>query len=309
MTTNKTPPPSNWRTRLLAIWKGNGKPSRWFIRILLIFVLYQAINWLWQNSLLTARWTRPGKSFSLVFVVVTILATAWMLITIWRLLSAFGGKSVVILLVVWYAFAVGVKLLTLPPEQPILPALREQMTIVAKEGVVAIPRGIAGIPKAMNDFRFAYTGQRNLIDLPGIDEPDEPLTGRIIEPNYITLIETPTPVQTPGVRQGTPSPTIPAQVPIRESEDFEATPSPLPNKGEINIGVYVVVANTDGDPLRAHITPGVDTEIITRFPEGSRVLVLDGPVIEDDLIWWLVEGDQGKGWCAESFLELVVDNN
>jgi hypothetical protein len=202
--------------------------------------------------------------------------------------------------VAWYAFAVGMKLLTLPPDHPLLPALPEQMANVAEEGVSVAIQSITGIPKAIEDFQFAYKGHRDLIDLPGVDEPTEPLTGRIIEPNYVTLLETPTPISTPDVEQ---------DIPIHKSEDMEATPSTSPIQGEINIGSHVVIVNTDGDPLRAHIMPGVDTEITARFPEGSQVLVLDGPVAEGDFIWWLVEGSQGKGWCAEPFLESVIGDN
>lgn len=310
MTTNSSSYSSNnWRTFLQSLWKGNEKPSHWFVRILLTFILYQIINWLWQNSLSIARWTQPSKSFSLVFVAVTILVAIWMILTAWRLLSTLGGRGATILLVAWYTIAVCARLLTLPPGQPVLSSLREQMAIVAKEGMLIIPRSINNLPKAINDFRFAYIRQRNLIDLPNIDEPDKPLAGSLIDPNYIAVLETSTPVRTPEIKPVEIIPIVPTKMSDTELEYIESTSTSPSTQSGLSIGAFVTIADTNGKPLRAHITPGVDSEITARFPEGSQVLLLDGPVVEGDFIWWLVEGNNGKGWCAESFLESSVNGN
>ncbi len=48
------------------------------------------------------------------------------------------------------------------------------------------------------------------MDLPGVDEPTEPLGGPIIGPSYFTVIETATPVPEPETIEATPTP-LPGQ--------------------------------------------------------------------------------------------------
>jgi hypothetical protein len=192
------------------LWKGNGRPSRWFIRIIILFILYQVINWLWQNSLLTIRWAQPGKIMGFIFLGIMVLVAISMVGTGWRLVSSLGVRGVIILLVVWYVLAVGVKLLWLPPDQPLRPALPEQMVAVVEESVLSVRQSISSIPKAIEELQFAYLGQRDLMDLPGVDEPTEPLNGPIIGPYYFTIIETATPVPEPETIEATPTP-LPSQ--------------------------------------------------------------------------------------------------
>ena len=84
-----------------------------------------------------------------------------------------------------------------------------------------------------------------------------------------------------------------------------ARPQLVSNPAKIEIGGWVVVANTGGRPLRAHVEPGIDTAITIRLAEGSRLRVRDGPVTRDDYEWWLVAGEEGEGWSAAVYLAPV----
>jgi hypothetical protein len=301
MTTDSAPVTAREHAPLAWMWHGNGRPSRWIIRLILLFLLSRLLPWLWQVSLSTARWTGQGKLASMVFVALTIFTVVWMVILTWQLNSSLGLKRVIIGLVIWYSFAVSLRLLTLPLGSPILASLIPQMVAVAQSGMRATTQALTSIPEAIDEFRVAYTGQRALVDMPGIDEPAEPLTGQIIEPNYPTFIDYQALPADPEIDTETTAPVIPT--PSLPSDEPESPISGQDDSKLIQIDSLVVVVNTNGDRLRAHITPGVNTEITVRFPEESELQVLDGPVTEGDFRWWLVEGKKGKGWCAEPFLK------
>jgi len=34
--------------------------------------------------------------------------------------------------------------------------------------------------------------------------------------------------------------------------------------------------------------------------EGEEVQIVEGPIIEDGLVWWNITGKEGSGWCAQN---------
>ena len=110
--------------------------------------------------------------------------------------------------------------------------------------------------------------------------------------------------------------TIPATVQIRETAvspnssspnqneptSSESTPLPTAPK-ELVIGGHAIVINTGGQALIARSEPGTEHEIVTRFPEGSRLLILDGPQVAGEFTWWQVQGESEAGWCADRWLQ------
>ena len=95
---------------------------------------------------------------------------------------------------------------------------------------------------------------------------------------------------TPTLRP-TPRPTIPPPTP---------TPEPA-----LRPESFAVIAGTDGAPLNARSKPGLKEARVTRFSEGQRVRLLEGPQLADDLEWWRVEADGKAGWAAAKFLKPV----
>ena len=105
-----------------------------------------------------------------------------------------------------------------------------------------------------------------------------------------------TPTITPTLRPTLPPPT----------EEIVVTPTPEPG---LRPQAFAVVSNTQGGRLRARQTPGTtnknDDDIVARFPEGEVVQILEGPQVADEMDWWLIEGQSGKGWASAAFLQPV----
>lgn len=89
---------------------------------------------------------------------------------------------------------------------------------------------------------------------------------------------------------GIPSPT----------SSLTSTPTPL----VIGIGGYVEVFDTEGDGLNARSEPDTSADKVGKFPDGTVLLVKDGPREGGDYEWWQVEDEKGViGWCAANWLK------
>ncbi len=78
----------------------------------------------------------------------------------------------------------------------------------------------------------------------------------------------------------------------------KATPTPVGSR--ITVGSTVVVNTRGANWLAMRIAPGKEARILHRYPPGTRVKVIDGPVVRDGYIWWRVEDEDGvAGWMAQ----------
>lgn len=102
----------------------------------------------------------------------------------------------------------------------------------------------------------------------------------------------PTPTATPT---RTPRPTL---VPPTATPTITPTPRPALAKNSFAL----INTGTNEVSLRAHASPGKDTPITARLTSGKQVKILEGPQQADGLMWWRVEGDEGRGWAAADFL-------
>jgi hypothetical protein len=84
-----------------------------------------------------------------------------------------------------------------------------------------------------------------------------------------------------------------------------ATPTTPPTP-VLAVGGRARVANLNGAPLRARAGPGVNQPIAARIPEGSEVVLLEGPVEADGYTWWRIEAEAGTGWSAQGDAEGTV---
>lgn len=66
----------------------------------------------------------------------------------------------------------------------------------------------------------------------------------------------------------------------------------------LQVGASVVVAGT-GDCLRVRSQPGVNSPQVDCIDDGVTVTINAGPVEQDDLEWWQLEG---YGWVAGAWL-------
>ena len=127
----------------------------------------------------------------------------------------------------------------------------------------------------------------------------EPLAVATLEPTLIVLTAPPSP--TPS-----PLPSVPAPTPIPT-----ITPIPTANiavaPGEITIGYFARIVNTEGVGLTIRGGPSINNLRILVAEEGSPVYILDGPAEGNDLLWWQVRLRDGtEGWAAADYLEPIA---
>jgi uncharacterized protein YgiM (DUF1202 family) len=73
---------------------------------------------------------------------------------------------------------------------------------------------------------------------------------------------------------------------------------------DLTIGGWAVIADANGDNVRLRQGPSSSAPIVARYPEGTEVEVLDGPVAapEDGSLWYQVAVDQQSGYMAAIYL-------
>lgn len=62
------------------------------------------------------------------------------------------------------------------------------------------------------------------------------------------------------------------------------------------------VAYTDGTDMRIRKNPGFNEEIIDSVPEGTKIIITEGPKCVDNVTWWKISGGpktNEAGWMAE----------
>ena len=124
-----------------------------------------------------------------------------------------------------------------------------------------------------------------------------PLEAAPIEPTLIILTAPPSPVPSPTSPLPTPSP-IPTFTPIPTPDTAVAPP-------EITVGFYALVANTDGFGINLRGGPSTSNAQITVVNEGTLVLVIGGPELDEanDRLWWQLQLEDGtEGWSVGEIL-------
>lgn len=114
----------------------------------------------------------------------------------------------------------------------------------------------------------------------------------------LKVIEAPTQIPLVTVIEATPT---------SKPSASQAAPTPI---GDVNIsiGKYVQVSGTEGDGLRLHDSPGVDTKVNYVAIEAEVFLVKDGPIDADGYVWWDLEDpytNNAVGWGVANYLAVV----
>jgi hypothetical protein len=92
---------------------------------------------------------------------------------------------------------------------------------------------------------------------------------------------------------------------ITQVESEMPTPTIQPLPGVVSLGMTVQVNGTGQDGLRMRAAPGTDADVLFLANEGENFTIVDGPVIQDSLIWWKIQSlqDTGKlGWSVQDYL-------
>ncbi|MHC1741257.1 MAG: hypothetical protein AB9897_09135 [Anaerolineaceae bacterium] len=105
----------------------------------------------------------------------------------------------------------------------------------------------------------------------------------------------------------------PESIPTQDLSLLSSTPTPTQNTnlGElkgIQINLYVQISGTSGVGLNIRNEPGLAGEKHFLANESEVFLVVDGPISQDNLIWWKLKApydQQRQGWAAADYLGLI----
>jgi len=158
--------PSRARQRpaiFLPLWRGEAKPTRWFLRLLGGLVTGVLATLAWRAAVSLAHWPPPMKTVSVVLVIAALGLAVWSTWLLWRVFRLLGVRRVLILLTVLYLSAVSVRVLTVKDERSLLHRILPQIQWVAGEAWGALANFTRSLVHAPATFKFAYTGRNPLI--------------------------------------------------------------------------------------------------------------------------------------------------
>ncbi|HZU76130.1 MAG TPA: CAP domain-containing protein [Dehalococcoidia bacterium] len=89
-----------------------------------------------------------------------------------------------------------------------------------------------------------------------------------------------------------PGPALPANAPAGPAPSSAASPSAL------SVNATALVAGT-GDCLRVHAAPSLASNVVACLPDGSGMVIADGPVGADGYTWWKLGA---LGWAVDQYL-------
>lgn len=247
-----------------SLWRGSGTVRAGIRNLFWAVVRLLIAGWLWTTALELARFGPPLQTIGAGLALACVALLAWSLWGMWKGIRALGLYRLLVTVIVVFCSIVALMTMTIPDERPVGERIVAHAGTTAQGAWRFLASGIEAVIRAPDEFLFAHTGRR---------APLPPL---------------------PGV-----PPVDPSATPVRlvVSGDNEPAPPLAPRVGDL-----ARVSGTGGDALRARSGPGLSFAIVARFPEGSQVELLDGPVAADGFRWWRVRGEQGEGWCADRWL-------
>ena len=89
--------------------------------------------------------------------------------------------------------------------------------------------------------------------------------------------------------------------------DIKSTETPV-LAGVIGVGMQATISDTEDKGLRMRRNAGFEAEIDFLAHEDEIVEILDGPLIEDGVIWWKIQSlnDPSKiGWSVQDYLSII----
>ena len=94
------------------------------------------------------------------------------------------------------------------------------------------------------------------------------------------------------------------QATIQVNDQTVINTPPVP--GVIAIGMKLFINGTANEGLRMHSDPGINQPTLFLAKEGEEIIIIDGPVITDGLIWWKINviNDPNRiGWSVQDYLK------
>jgi hypothetical protein len=82
----------------------------------------------------------------------------------------------------------------------------------------------------------------------------------------------------------------------QQTIDESGTPQPAL---ELSIGGSAIVRTTGGDALLMRAAAGTESDVLTRLNSGTRVTIVDGPLVVFGQTWWQILTPGGaSGWVV-----------
>lgn len=209
---------------LESLWKDKHQSSfEWklFIKRMLGMALFLTLAQGFKNlALSTVRWPEPIKYIGIALILVAVGLFLWGVIILWKLLCQLRLKGLLIVLGIIYGVSIAISVLISDSSLPILQRLwltTGRLLTLTGRRIYDVGQTIVQTPEK---FRFAYTGHRRPILLPGMDPSDT---------SYLTPIPANRPVQqetSTGIPK-TPAQTFGDTTPLPTSEVTKDTTTPV----------------------------------------------------------------------------------
>lgn len=99
-------------------------------------------------------------------------------------------------------------------------------------------------------------------------------------------------------RLAEPEPTLPASNPLATPTQF---PTPLP---VLRPGILAELQTEEDAYLNMRDAPSLAGEVLALLEDGVQVVLIDGPIVADDFIWWQVRVGGRLGWVVEALPDI-----
>lgn len=165
--------PSRVRQFLQCLWKDEAEPRfqrKLFLkRMIGIVILFVSSKWCKTSAIYTVRWPEPIKYVGVVLFLLSVGSFLWGIVIVWKVLRQLRLKGLLIVLGVSYVLLISVSVLTSDSSLP----FHQEAWLVTQRLIVSTSRKARDVGRALvrapEEFRFAYTGHRHPILLPGMD--------------------------------------------------------------------------------------------------------------------------------------------
>lgn len=267
---------------LRALWLGRGRPI-FRLKALFSGLLFLGLaRFGYEAALWTARWSYPTAFVGLILLGVALVLVWFGLRQIWLFIAHLGLRGVLALLVlpvlgiyIWVGLVLA-NGLGWQGWQAVAVMMGQQ----SAERVAEMIEPLMYVP---DDVALAFSG-RDLRTLTSGDVPH-------------SVPGAPTTIDTGQVAEVISTGAILSPTTASESAG---------ERRDLMIGDRVQVMNTGGAVLRARAAASTSAPITVRFLPDTYLEIVDGPTFRDGYTWWYVRGDDGEGWCAAEFLELMA---
>jgi len=225
---------------LRLLWKDENQPHfqrKLFLkRVIGIAILFVLAKWCESGATSTARWPEPIKYGGVALFLLAAGLFLWGIVTIWKVLRQLRLRGLLIVLGIGYVLLISA--LVLISDSPL--PLRQEAWLITRRLIAAVGHQVSDLVQTLveapQEFRFAYTGHRRPVLLPGMDPKDTSYLTPVPanHPAQVSLSAVPiaSPTRAPaGIQKGTSTPSstattaVTALLPSSDASTPAATPT------------------------------------------------------------------------------------